>query len=360
MTQLLGIRVPDDVGPLNHAAACERLHGEASATATLARVFFLEEAVPSRQLWDRATRAAWQRYGLLRQRGTRLQTRLRLDVVGEQYFLSDLRFRSPERGALNLPAGDPVYPPSSDSLLLRDAVVSNDGTVLDLCTGSGIQALSVATRARRVVAVDISARAAAMARANAALNAIANLEVRAGDLYRPVAGERFDTVIANPPFVASPYRKGPAYHSGGPTGTRVLQRLVTGLGPVLAPGGRFFAVSHLALRGAETVADVLRPWFGDFPGRALALVLESGSAIDLAAAQALFALAGGLAAYGAEVRRWVAYLRRHQVREIVLLLLVAEQAARRDLAVIEAFQRTFPMPVSYPPRHHLEQWLAAD
>jgi len=359
----LGIRVPDDVGPLNHAAAIERLHGDDSPAAMLTRLFFLETSEPAARIARAVGKdlvSALAAARLLAHRNGRLLTRLRLDPVGEHWLLADLRFRSPDQGALALPAGDPVYPPGSDSLLLRDATVPIEGgTTLDLCTGSGIQALAASAHAARVVAVDISRRAAGVTEMNLALNHVTNVETRVGNLYRPVAGERFDTVIANPPFVASPYRTGPAYHSGGPTGARVLSRIATGLSAALAPGGRFFAVSHLALRGREQVADVARPWLEQFPGRALILVLESGSAIDLAAAQALFALGDGLAAYAAEVRRWVGYLRKHHVREVVVVLLVAERRGRKRLDVVEAFQRTLPLPLSHPPLHHVQGWLAA-
>jgi len=354
----LGIRVPDDVGQINHAPMVERLRDDRTRAAALTRIFFLETDEPQARVFDEATRRALRSAGLLSQRAGRVRARLRLDPIGAHWLLADRRFRAPDSRALRLPPGDPVYPPSSDSILLRDVVVKRDrGTVLDLCTGSGVQALAVASASERVIAVDVSARAAALARLNAALNGIGNVEVRIGDLYRPVAGERFDTVIANPPFVPSPYRRGPAYHSGGPTGARVLRRIVGGLHEALQPDGRFFAVSHLAVRRGETVADVLRPWWRRFPGRALALVLESGSAVDLAAAQSLFALADGFTAYAAEVTRWVAYLRRHRVQDVVLLLLAAERGGRRGFDAITAFQRTLPLPLSHPPRHHVEQWL---
>jgi carbamoyltransferase len=366
LAERLGIRVPDDIGPLNHAAAIERLRDDTSAAGALTRLFFLEADESPGHVFDVPTQRAMRAAGLLHIHGRRIAggrritPRLRLDPIGNQWLLSDLRFRLPDARALGLPAGDPVYPPSSDSLLLRDVVVCPDANrVLDLCTGSGVQALSVAARCQHVVAVDVSARAAAMTRANADLNRVINIEVRVGDLYRPLADERFDLVMANPPFVPSPYRRGPAYHSGGPTGARVLKRIVANLADVLQPAGRFFAVSHLALRDRETAAGVVRPWFGTFPGRALALVLERGSAIDLAAAQALFALNDGLAAYAAEVHRWVAYLRRHRVCEVILVLLVAERSGRhRAVEVIEALQRTLPLPLSHPPRHHVEQWFA--
>ena len=79
--------------------------------------------------------------------------------------------------------------------------------ILDLCTGSGVIAISLAREfpAAQVVATELSPEAAALARRNAARNAVADrVEIRDGDLFAPVAGERFDLIAANPPYIASP------------------------------------------------------------------------------------------------------------------------------------------------------------
>jgi methylase of polypeptide subunit release factors len=77
-------------------------------------------------------------------------------------------------------------------------------TALDIGTGTGIQALLAARHAERVVATDVSERALRFARVNAALNGIDNVEWRQGDLFEPVANERFGLIVSNPPFVISP------------------------------------------------------------------------------------------------------------------------------------------------------------
>ncbi len=78
---------------------------------------------------------------------------------------------------------------------------------LDLGTGSGIQALYLASHSRQVVATDREARAVAFARFNLALNGLPDVDCRVGDRFEPVAGERFDLVVSNPPFVISPARE---------------------------------------------------------------------------------------------------------------------------------------------------------
>src|SRR5690606_28047395 len=74
--------------------------------------------------------------------------------------------------------------------------------VLDVGTGCGIQALR-ALRGRRaqVVATDVSQRALAFTRLNALLNGADGIQTRLGSLFEPAAGERFDRVVSNPPFV---------------------------------------------------------------------------------------------------------------------------------------------------------------
>ena len=81
------------------------------------------------------------------------------------------------------------------------------GRVLDAFTYNGGFGLAAAARAREVLAVDVSAEAVARVRRNAELNGITNVTAREAnvfDLLRELAdaGERFDTVILDPPAFA--------------------------------------------------------------------------------------------------------------------------------------------------------------
>jgi SAM-dependent methyltransferase len=77
-------------------------------------------------------------------------------------------------------------------------------TVLDLCTGNGVQALLAAQHSNRVVAVDLNARALRFAEFNAQLNAVSTIELREGNLFDPVEESSFDLIVCNPPYVISP------------------------------------------------------------------------------------------------------------------------------------------------------------
>ncbi|MRG60849.1 methyltransferase [Agromyces sp. CFH 90414] len=111
---------------------------------------------------------------------------------------------------------------------------------LDLGTGSGIQALHASRFSERVVATDVSARALAFARFTARLNGVDTIEFRLGSLYEPVAGERFDRIVSNPPFVITPRGDDvPAYEyrDGGLVGDALVREVLTGALEHLEPGG---------------------------------------------------------------------------------------------------------------------------
>jgi release factor glutamine methyltransferase len=117
-------------------------------------------------------------------------------------------------------------------------------SVLDLCTGSGNIAITLASENRAVTAVgtDISSRALECARSNAASAGVGDrAEFLQGDLFTPVSGKRFDLVVSNPPYIPtemiaelqqeiSCFEPGPAL-DGGPDGMDFIRRIVAG-----APG----------------------------------------------------------------------------------------------------------------------------
>jgi hypothetical protein len=137
---------------------------------------------------------------------------------------------------------------------------------LDLGTGCGIQSLHVARHAGAVIATDISERALHFARFNAELNRVDGMELRQGDMFAPVAGERFDLVVSNPPFVITPRREGvPSYEyrDGGAVGDGIVERMVREVGEYLAPGGTAQLLGNWEYRTGEDGLDRVRSWVAD-------------------------------------------------------------------------------------------------
>lgn len=119
---------------------------------------------------------------------------------------------------------------------LADGQVPVGASVLDMGTGSGIGAVAAARWAGRVVAVDINPAAVRCARINALLNGVEGRVVaREGDLFAPVAGERFDLVLFNPPYFRGQPRDALEAAFRSPD---VVERFAAGLAAHLTPAGR--------------------------------------------------------------------------------------------------------------------------
>lgn len=136
------------------------------------------------------------------------------------------------------------------------------GDVLDLGTGCGVQSLHAATHADRVVGTDLSARALEVARANAVLNH-QQWELLRGSLFEPVAGERFDLVVSNPPFVITPRTPDVPlyeYRDGGQVGHDLVRQVVGRVGDHLRPGGVAQLLGNWEVRDGETWQEVVGSW----------------------------------------------------------------------------------------------------
>jgi len=127
-----------------------------------------------------------------------------------------------------------VVMPSIQSIYLLEHTEINAGdTVLDIGTGSGIQAIFAAEKASKIVATDISATSAANAQYNINFhNMTDKVDVRVGDLLAPVnENEMFDVVIFN---IDYPFDKKTEWL------WTLHERFFAGIGKHLKPGGRIF------------------------------------------------------------------------------------------------------------------------
>lgn len=156
-------------------------------------------------------------------------------------------------------------------------LTSATGRVLDVGTGCGIQALRASRVAGGVVATDVSERALAFTALNAVLNDVPGITTRAGSLFEPVAGELFDRVVSNPPFVITP-RGGavPAYEyrDGGMAGDALVATFVSQVGTLLAPGGVAQLLGNWEYRDDEDGLERVRSWVAASPVPLDAWVVE--------------------------------------------------------------------------------------
>lgn len=140
-------------------------------------------------------------------------------------------------------------------------------TALDLGVGCGIQTLYLLRHVRQVVATDISTRALEFTAFNVALAGVdsARVQLRQGNLLEPVAGQRFDLIVSNSPFVITPPSVRQAglplmeYHdAGGP----ILPALVRGLEDHLNPDGVAVMLGNWEHREGTSWRTSVNQWIG--------------------------------------------------------------------------------------------------
>ncbi|MDO5031710.1 methyltransferase [Corynebacterium sp.] len=122
--------------------------------------------------------------------------------------------------------------------LLQSTPTTPVDSVLDLGTGSGVQLLGQLDSANSITATDVHPRALELARATvAAAGAQDKVELRQGSWFEPVEGQRFDRIVANPPFVVGLPEVGHVYRDSGLNLDGASELVVSQAVEHLNPGG---------------------------------------------------------------------------------------------------------------------------
>ncbi|WP_433872065.1 DUF7059 domain-containing protein [Saccharopolyspora sp. CA-218241] len=263
--------VLDLLGPEAHAALgrgepvpAHRATADAGALGTLVRLFLLGEPQPRGAVeaalaplpLDEA-RAA----GIVVADGDALRPGLDVRPHGagddSWWVVSDLDS--------DLRGGHPVAPDHvlgvghASLSLVRATSRRPVGSLLDLGTGCGVQALHGSAHARRITATDVSERALALAGATFRLNRV-EAELAAGEWFEPVQGRRFDQVVCNPPFVVGPPRTDFTYRDSGLAGDDASALVVRQLPSFLEPGGTGQLLASWVHRRGEDWRERVAGW----------------------------------------------------------------------------------------------------
>ena len=124
--------------------------------------------------------------------------------------------------------------------------------------------------------MDITERSTRFAAFNAALNGLGNVTALQGDLYAPVSGLHFDTIVAHPPYMQSEEVR-EIYRDGGIDGEDVTRRILGGLAGHLSPGGLFHCTCMLTDREGVELEDRIRAMLGADAGEFDVLLMPMSS-----------------------------------------------------------------------------------
>ncbi|MHB8696057.1 MAG: methyltransferase [Solirubrobacteraceae bacterium] len=270
--------------------------------AALAKLFVLGERVARDALPLRAEMLA--EAGLLEFHGDDVVARVRLTPFAGLLIAHDAEASRPD-----FVTGVNAASRTLNTLTVRRRV----GRALDLGTGSGVEALLAAQHANHVVATDINPRALEYASLGARLNGLP-LDLREGSLFEPVAGEKFDLIVANPPFVISPDTEF-VYRDSNLEGDAICREVIRGAAAHLRPGGFATVLCNWICRAPDERWEPLAEWI---EGLACdALLIAHGVVQPLQyAARWNEPLRPDPAVYAATVGRWLDYYEQKQIAGI--------------------------------------------
>ncbi|GAA1480320.1 methyltransferase [Gordonia sinesedis] len=157
-------------------------------------------------------------------------------------------------------AEDHVLGIGGASISLARAVIREPvASALDIGTGCGIQALHLDAHADHIVATDTNPRALALAATTARLNGM-SWDLRRGSLFEPVAGERFDLIVSNPPFVVGAGAQDYIYRDSGQVGDALCAELIAQIPDHLTPGGTAQILANWIVRDGDDWRERVSSW----------------------------------------------------------------------------------------------------
>jgi methylase of polypeptide subunit release factors len=292
----------------------------------LTRLFLVGAAVPDARRWD-----PWVSLGLVQR------------SAGEVRAAYEVRPHPLLDGAPGWVVAD-LSPPQLPGPLAQDHVTGVGPASLqllaatpradlarawDLGTGCGVQALHLTGHCSQVVATDVSARALSHTRLGHGLSGLRIPDLRPGSFAAPVAGDTFDLVVGNPPFVVGPPRTGLTYRDAA-AGDEVSSTVVTEVARHLAPGGVAVLMASWQHGPEPSWADRVAAWI---PPGIDAWVVQR-SVLDPAEHTALWLRDGGDTPSAEETLAWLGWFDATGVQAVGYGLIVLHQPSSAGAASV--------------------------
>jgi SAM-dependent methyltransferase len=331
------------------------LRNAPGGAAIVARAFVLVDPVPEPDLARALGAPLVDRLlegGLLERRGDGVCAPYLLDVIGETLVFSDPVVRG---GGAVLGSG-----PNTNLLMAAAYPPARVADVLDLGCGSGALSLVLAANAERVLGLDSSPRAIALARFNARLNGLRNVEFEVSDRFAAARDRTFDLIVSQPPFLALPEGVEPIAHlHGGARGDELAFEMLHETPTHLATGGRaVFAVDWPEIEGEPSLVSRLRARI-DPDVDLLVLLPPPATPEEHCANHAAAVALDASPRWAALVRAWRAHLHQLGVRAVRPSLTVLQRRPSAAGAAFTASIEIGPLGWVQPSSARIGRLLAA-
>ncbi|MDZ5443194.1 methyltransferase [Micromonospora sp. 4G57] len=336
----------------NDFRAALRATEDRDPLATLIRVFICDQTEPEAAVAAALaplTVAEALAGGLVERYGDGLRAGVDLEPYGDEWWvLADAPASA--RPGKPLHAEHVLGIGGATQTLIGATVRRPVETALDLGTGSGVQALHLATHAGRVTATDVSERALRFAATTAALNG-QDWELLRGDLVAPVAGRRFDLVVSNPPFVVGPGTTTHVYRDSGRVGDAIGAELAAAAPHLLTDGGTMQYLANWVHVTGEEWDERVAGWFA---GTGLDAWVIQREVADPMAYVNLWLTDVGEAADPQRMAAWLDWFDAHKVEAIGFGIVSLRRAGHDEpvVRVEDLRQRVEP-----PMGDHIAAWF---
>ncbi len=249
--------------------------------------------------------------GLLTRQNGAIRSIVKLGPYHELLMASDF-----EPGIHSELSADHVLGVSAASLSLANVTIRRKvKTALDLGTGAGIQAFLAARHADRVIGTDTNPRALNFAKFNAILNEIDNIEWRRGSLYEPVAEQKFELIVSNPPFVISPESRF-IFRDTNLPGDALSEQVVCGVGEKLTEGGFACILFNWHHKDEEDWDSRPQSWSSNTGCDGWLICFKSTDPLTYAADWLQTSVGQNSPDYGRYLDEWMAYYEQMGIKQI--------------------------------------------
>lgn len=348
----IGKPAHDALGRNSTFPASVVLDGDDDALATLIRLFILQRSIHKSHAEVVFDLDALIEAGIVC--ADQHQIRACLDVRpydspddgASGYLVSDL---TPGLdGQITPIRADYVLGASPASLSLTQMTIRRPvARALDLGTGCGVQTLHLSRHVDQVVATDVNPRALEMARRGLALSGV-TADLRQGSLFEPVAGESFDLIVSNPPYVMSPPDgERLTYREGTFTADGLTETIVRQAPDYLRDGGCLQLLTNWALIRNQPWQERLASWV-DGSG-CDAWIIERERLDRYCYIEMWLTDAGlqGSAQWEPSYRRWLEYFDQLGIDEVGMGWILLVKAGRSEPHVrIESWPHQIAQPIS--------------
>jgi methylase of polypeptide subunit release factors len=304
----------DSIAPsmATHAPALlDALEGDTKLCGLL-KLFLFEYAVDRREAAEAvhpASLEALLEAGVLKS-ADGIEACVRVVPLDRLLIVSDRRYIGSE-----LPRDMVMGAGLSSSVLMRGTIRNPSSRTLDLCAGSGVQSLAAAAHSESVLALEKNSHAIELGRFAAVLNGLDNIEFRESDFYSAAEGERFDLIVANPPYVISPESEF-QFRDGGLGADRVSEHVARNGARFLNEGGYLQMVCDWANYRGRDWQDRLAEWAGDSGCDMLVLRGRGMTAAEYPGIWIAGMYSQAPAVYLQKARRWLDYYREQEIESM--------------------------------------------